>query len=278
MLVKYLKEISLVILLGLLIGGVFFHFSHYFDYRPAQTNLDGWMNTAIYFNNVLTPVLTLITIGLLASNLKSMKKANSLIHESNKLVINQNGLDLFVKQVQITRDKFLDNNLFSFKLDVCGKLLEAVGDNPGLTEKVEAFADIKPLTLESLVSKTIDIKFDVKTCLQLYKHHKKIDEPLDVVGLIRNSDSLEKILLPLMGEVIVEKISNLDRDENITNEALNSFKYLLEELYQQKEEVLYTLYIKSFKMNFDTDLVSLIFEFDTKLLNKNLKKELERHM
>jgi hypothetical protein len=236
-----------------------------------DTPIKSWVDTAVYFNNVLTPVLALITVGLLASNLKSMKEANNL-------VINQIGLDLFVKQVQITRDQFLDDNLFSFKLDVCGKLSDVLGDNSCLKRKVEEFDGIKPLTINSLVNKTIDIKFDVKTCLQLYKYYKKIDKPLDVVGLIKNSDNLEKVLRPLMGEVIVEKISNFDKDENITNVALNSFKYLLEELYKQKEEALYTLYIKSFKMNFDTDLVSLIFEFDTKLLNKNLKEELERYM
>ena len=62
---KYFKEINLFILLGLLIAGVFTHFSSFFNYEPSSTDLVGWMNTAIYFNNVFTPVFLLISVVLL---------------------------------------------------------------------------------------------------------------------------------------------------------------------------------------------------------------------
>ena len=61
-------------ILIIVIFGVFIHFSNYFDYKPASTDLAGWMNTAIYFNNVFSPILLLLSILLLYLTWNTSKK------------------------------------------------------------------------------------------------------------------------------------------------------------------------------------------------------------
>tara|TARA_B100000700_G_scaffold65172_1_gene71979 strand:+ start:1805 stop:2713 length:909 start_codon:yes stop_codon:yes gene_type:complete len=72
-------------LLIIVIFGVFIHFSNYFDYKPASTDLAGWMNTAIYFNNVFSPILLLLSILLLYltwhTSKKQLKESNTFLEE-----------------------------------------------------------------------------------------------------------------------------------------------------------------------------------------------------
>ncbi|KZY60864.1 hypothetical protein A3733_24520 [Pseudoalteromonas shioyasakiensis] len=65
MFVKYAKELIIVGLLVLIIAGIFIHFSVYFEYLPNTVTLDGWVKTASYFNNVLSPILLTISITLI---------------------------------------------------------------------------------------------------------------------------------------------------------------------------------------------------------------------
>ena len=86
-------------ILIIVIFGVFIHFSNYFDYKPASTDLAGWMNTAIYFNNVFSPILLLLSILLLYLTWNTSKKEL------------QDSKYIFKKQLELQNSEKFSQNL-----------------------------------------------------------------------------------------------------------------------------------------------------------------------
>jgi len=70
---SYFKEKVLGIGLLISIVGVVVHFSYYFNYLPETTDLTGWANTAIYFNNIFSPIFLLISVILIYLTWKTSK-------------------------------------------------------------------------------------------------------------------------------------------------------------------------------------------------------------
>jgi len=78
--------VSFITILVVVVVAVFVHFGSFFDYMPDSTDLEGWMNTAVYFNNVFSPFFLLLSVTLLYLTWITTK---SELVETRKLLLNQ---------------------------------------------------------------------------------------------------------------------------------------------------------------------------------------------
>ncbi len=268
------KIIYFSIALLVLFCATFIHFYSYFDYSPRKVDLQGWTNTAVYFNNFLTPILSAITIILLWLNLDSLKKSNSILNNSNQITLDKLNLDIFIKQVQTVKGKFNDENLFQLKLDICEKLDNFMTENPSTVELVKKLIEVESIQLNTLFSKIYESKINLSNSILLYERYEQ-DCNIDLNILLENFKDFNDIVSVIAGQVYVDKLKTVKSSDPKVYNELVSLMYLFQIIYKEKEKELYQHFINSFAMNFDMKLAEKVLEYDQYLLDRDINSELK---
>lgn len=277
-------QFTIFIFLLFIVGGVAWHFSQFFDYKPYEMNLDNWEKTSSYFSNIFTPIFTLVTVLLLTLNLKAMNK-------TNRLSINQLELSIFQKNTRDASFNLISNCQLEYKQKALSELMKTLGNNPILKNKLAAMlgvCDCKDTSQlrDELFRFALKFECDLKMSLSYYRHFS-FDEGILKEKELMARGTLPEILTTLVGKVFVNKLKTRHNPDSgdtplkpsDIDKSLTALELLMKDLLKQKREErdIYPLYIKSFIMNFDMELIMLMVEYDNWLFEKDLKEELKNY-
>lgn len=233
--------VGFLTILVVVVVTVFVHFGYFFDYTPSSTNLEGWMNTAIYFNNVFSPILLLLSILLLYLTWQTTKKE---LQDSKNIFTQQK----FSQNLTFLRQRYEEeckgSKYVSRYTYAIHKALNRTNEND-----LRKFVEHRNLGGEELVNSKIyaqdkfytvvyDSKFTIHTLLN-YKDLKSFYE--DYAQL--SEDKFNDRLIEKITEVIVQNHINGEREivrycylyTFFNSHEVDIFRYIASELEKDND-------------------------------------------
>jgi hypothetical protein len=270
---RYGLVVFLIILIGLVIGGVTYHFNLYFDYNPKKVSLEGWSNVAIYFNNALTPLLMLLSVILLFLTWRTSKfeleKTQLALNSQILLQKKKNDIDIIARQSKDLKDQFekkhdiLDFIDYEFIYSIILTLIDSPSDiviRYCKDLKEDGFSEVK--TKQQAVEFTnryiIEMTLTKKNLIQIGENIPWRESTGDggAIKFLKHQMQNEKSFIlrdihEILGAYYFTKIEEMSE--------IRSFNYLINKICNTDPEYRSDI-IEEFKLSFDLKLAKILLQ------------------
>lgn len=263
-----IATISSVISLGLF----FYRFG--FDFSATITD---WVNTATYFNNLLSPIFLFITILLLYWTWRDTKKAleiqskelslqrrelksNRSIHEkqlqTQKL---KDDLDIFYRRVSELDKNFVSVISERDLMYILPRFLSALHNNNLLQDYYNkvmkhvyvVVPDVEQMTMEIskyIYNETFNTDDAIRDYLTLYITHKK---QCLLKDLFERNEHKNHIVTVMIGQILI--------NSNVFKRRINTLERLLDRI-DGVSSMFFYIYIEELELHFDIEIIYLLID------------------
>lgn len=265
----YVASLSLIFFTIL----VFFFYQFNFN---LNTPIENWVNTASYFNGILTPPLLAITSILIFLTWKTsqseLKATKVILEKQLKNQIKKDDLESIIRQSENLDNRFSKTHKVSdiIKLDLIFKILEILIELPEeeliiycKNISLEDFEDIKTKekTLVFLRGYILNLEFTKYSLATIgdsiqWKDCNKSDggtKAFLLDCLKRQSKNPTRNIIDILGVLFY---LNLKKQSEV-----KSFNYLIEKIYNSNSDYKTDL-IEEFKLNFNLELADILIKLN----------------